>query len=86
MTSGKTVSLSVAIVVVVVLTEVVVVPGLPNMQQGVDLPVAQHAEYSNLFDQMQPFLQEVDSKLSMYLYFLKSEEMVKKLIAIVCWI
>jgi len=52
--------------------------------QPQDVPQEHHTEYASLIEQLHHFAQEIDGKLPMYLFVLKSEDMVKKLIAIVC--
>ncbi|GLB40609.1 hypothetical protein LshimejAT787_0804800 [Lyophyllum shimeji] len=55
---------------------------LPNMR-GVEVPIEQRAEYNSLLQQLQHVAQEIDSKLPMYLFVLKSEDTIRKLIAII---
>lgn len=55
---------------------------LPNMQPQ-DVPQEHHQEYATLLDQLHRFAQEIDAKLPMYMFVLKSEDMIKKLIAII---
>lgn len=56
--------------------------GLPNMQHH-DIPQEQRAEYASLIEQLHHSTQEIDTKLPTYMFVLKSEEMIKRLIAIV---
>lgn len=51
--------------------------------QPQDVPQEHHQEYATLLDQLHRFAQEIDAKLPMYMFVLKSEDMIKKLIAIV---
>ncbi|KAF8072116.1 hypothetical protein FPV67DRAFT_1411823 [Lyophyllum atratum] len=55
---------------------------LPNMR-GVDVPMDQRAEFNNLLQQLHHYAQEIDTKLPMYFYVLKSEDLIRKLIAII---
>ena len=48
-----------------------------------DVPPEHQAEYATLIEQLSHFALEIDNKLPMYLFVLKSEDAVKKLIAIV---
>jgi hypothetical protein len=51
--------------------------------QAHDIPQEQQAEFATLIEQLFRYSQEIDPKLPMYMFVLKSEEAVKKLIAIV---
>lgn len=50
----------------------------------VDVPMEQRMEYNGLVDKLHQYAQEVDPKLPMYYLIIKQEEVLKKLIAIVC--
>lgn len=52
--------------------------------QTQEVPLEHQAEYASLIEQLSHFALEIDNKLPMYLFVLKSEDAVKKLIAIVC--
>ncbi|KAF5382094.1 hypothetical protein D9615_004211 [Tricholomella constricta] len=55
---------------------------LPTMR-GVEVPIDQRAEFNNLLQQLQRFAREIDSKLPTYFFVLKSEDLIRKLIAII---
>lgn len=46
----------------------------------------QRAEFNSLLDQLQGYAQQIESKLPMYYFVLKSEDGIKRLIAIVCFL
>ena len=48
-----------------------------------DIPQEHQAEYNATIEQLYRFSQEIDGKLPTYLYVLKSEDAIKKLVAIV---
>jgi hypothetical protein len=50
------------------------------------VPETQRAEYNRTLEQAYRYAQEVEPKLPMYFYVLKDADMVRKLIAIVCFI
>jgi hypothetical protein len=56
--------------------------GLPGMQHH-DIPQEQRGEYAALIEQLHHSTQEIDTKLPTYMFVLKSEETIKRLIAIV---
>ncbi|RDB30960.1 hypothetical protein Hypma_000130 [Hypsizygus marmoreus] len=55
---------------------------LPNMRP-VDIPVEQRQQFNSLFQQLHQVVTEIHSKLPMYFFVAKSEEWIRKLIAII---
>ena len=54
--------------------------------QPQDIPPEHQAEFGSLIDQLSRLLPDIDNKLPMYFFALKSEDHLKRLIAIVCLI
>ncbi|KAG5641821.1 hypothetical protein DXG03_004140 [Asterophora parasitica] len=55
---------------------------LPNMR-GIEVSLEQRPEFMHLLQDLQHITREIDAKLPMYFFVLKSEESIRKLIAII---
>ncbi|KAG6877509.1 hypothetical protein C0993_006458 [Termitomyces sp. T159_Od127] len=51
--------------------------------RNIEVPVEQRAEFNNILNQLCGFVQEIDKQLPSYLFVLKSEEFIKRLILII---